>query len=81
MTGTQVGPGACSLERLGQEWQRAVASERTAHEALAGAIVSASATMSESEISRRTGMSRVSVRKALGKPPRRGAAEPREARG
>lgn len=72
---------ASALERLGQEWRLAVAVERAAHEALAGAIISASATMSESEISRRTGMSRVSVRKALGKPPRRAASEPREARG
>ncbi|MEY2668098.1 MAG: hypothetical protein RJA59_736 [Pseudomonadota bacterium] len=68
----QVIVGDDTLEGLGADWQAKRAAEMTAHATLTGAIIAARVLHSERElpeveIERRTGMSRVSVRKALGK--------------
>jgi len=62
----QVIVGDGTLEEAGAEWRRARAAEMTAHAHLTGAII-ASRNLPETEIERRTGMSRMSIRKALGK--------------
>lgn len=48
-------------------WTRARQAEREAMAALTGAIIAASATTSEVDISRITGINRMTIRKALGK--------------
>jgi hypothetical protein len=68
----QVIVGDDTLEGLGTGWQAKRAAEMTAHATLTGGIIAARVLHSERalpevEIERRTGMSRVSVRKALGK--------------
>lgn len=63
----QVLIGDDTLEGLGREWLCAKTAERAAMKALWGGIMVADAELSEVEISRRANVSRVTVRKALGK--------------
>ncbi len=63
----QVLIGDSTLEGLGDEWAQAKAAERAAMKRLWGGIMVADARLSEVEISRRANVSRVTVRKALGK--------------
>lgn len=68
----QVIIGDDTLEGLGSGWRTARAAEMTAHATLTGGIIAARVLHSERvlpevEIEHRTGMSRDSVRKALGK--------------
>lgn len=57
--------GDATLEAAADDWHDARATERTAHARLTGAIIATAA--SEHEITRRTGVARMTVRKALGK--------------
>lgn len=60
--------GDSTLEEIGGDWARKRAAEREAHAAMTGAIIAtAGAGESEASIARRSGMTRVSVRKAVGK--------------
>ena len=59
--------GDSSLADLGDEYARARRAERDAMAALTGAIIAAAPEMSESAISRDSGLTRMTVRKALGK--------------
>lgn len=59
--------GDATLADIGSKWLAARAAEQHAHERLSGALIAASATMSESAMARESGMTRVSIRKALGK--------------
>jgi hypothetical protein len=66
----QVIIGDDTLEALGAAWRAKRAAELTAHAALTGGIIATHAmmpTLSEAKIADRTGMGRISVRKALGK--------------
>lgn len=63
----QVILGDATLEIFAGEWARARTAERDAMAALTGAIIAASATTAESAIAARTGINRMTIRKALGK--------------
>lgn len=58
--------GDDTLEDVAQVWHRTRATERDAHAALTGALI-ASADQPETTLERRTGVTRTTVRKALGK--------------
>ena len=62
----QVIVGDSTLEEIGATWRSARAAEAATRAALTGAII-ASRGLAETEIERRSGMSRISVRRALGK--------------
>ena len=67
-TATQIVLGDTSLEQAGAEYLAARRAERAALAALTGAIVaSARPGVSEYDLARLTGVSRPTVRKALGK--------------
>lgn len=57
----------CTLEQLGEALARARREEREAMAALTGALIASADTDSESSLARRAGVTRVTVRKALGK--------------
>lgn len=59
--------GDTTLDDAMAAWSRARVAERDAMAALTGAIVAASANVSEASLAARTGMSRKTIRKALGK--------------
>lgn len=63
----QVILGDDTLDGLAAAYTRARQAEREAMAQLVGAIIAASATDSESAIASRTGLTRMTVRKALGK--------------
>ena len=56
-----------TLEQLGEALARARQKEREAMAMLTGALIASSETDSESSLARRAGVTRVTVRKALGK--------------
>lgn len=56
-----------TLEQLGEELARARQEEREAMAILTGALIASAETDSESSLARRAGVTRVTVRKALGK--------------
>ena len=56
-----------TLEQLGEALSRARQEEREAMAMLTGAIIASAETDSESSLARRAGITRVTVRKALGK--------------
>lgn len=56
-----------TLEQLGEALARARQEEREAMAMLTGAIIASAETDSESSLARRAGVTRVTVRKALGK--------------
>lgn len=59
--------GDAALDELGRAYVRARAAEREAHAMVTGALIASQGTASEYELADRSGLSRVSVRKALGK--------------
>lgn len=59
--------GDDTLDGFAAAYERARRAERDAMAALTGAIIAASATMSEVAIAQQTGVTRMTVRKALGK--------------
>jgi len=60
--------GDTTLAEVGDAYLQARAAEQAAHTRLTGAIIAAAELgVSESEISRQTGVTRVTVRRALGK--------------
>ena len=63
----QVMLGASTLDELGRALAGARRVEREAMAMLTGAIIAASASQSESEVARRASVTRMTVRKALGK--------------
>lgn len=63
----QVILGDATLDELSAAWSAARIAERDAMAALTGAIIAASADTSEAAIAARTGASRMTIRKALGK--------------
>ena len=56
-----------TLEQLGEALARARQGEREAMAALTGALIASAETDSESSLARRAGVTRMTVRKALGK--------------
>lgn len=63
----QVILGDATLNEHATAWSKARAAERDAMAALTGAIIAASADTAEAAIAQRTGVNRMTVRKALGK--------------
>ena len=64
---TQTGFGPSTLTQFADDWRAAKQAERLAMTQLTGAIIAASATMTEAQISTATEVNRMTVRKALGK--------------
>ena len=63
----QVILGDATLDELAEAWTTARKAERDAMAALTGALIAESETTSENALATRTGITRMTIRKALGK--------------
>lgn len=59
--------GDAALDEIGSAYVAARAAEQEAHAALTGALIASEGTASEYDLAERAGVTRVTVRKALGK--------------